>query len=273
VSEWSACFLLVFGQLAAGGLASLAVPPFAAIERGFYKSSAAVYLACATLYLAGRITLVVRSGTVSGMRVAEIALWTAFTVVTAVYLATLWGDSSIRRARAYAAALLLGLAALSASALAYRVGPLLSFATPLYPIAFTTGALALGAVTTGMLLGHWYLIDLGLSLEPMRRLFRFFVTVLVVHAGVLVLCLLVFGLGAASSAGTVASLWHDHGALLGARFVLGPLAGLGFAALIHRTLQIPQTMAATGLFYIAILFVLVGELLGRLILFRTALPL
>jgi len=43
--------------------------------------------------------------------------------------------------------------------------------------------------------------------------------------------------------------------------------------MIHRTLQIPQTMAATGLFYIAILFVMVGEILGRLILFRTSLPL
>ena len=48
---------------------------------------------------------------------------------------------------------------------------------------------------------------------------------------------------------------------------------LGMAWLIHRTLAIPHTMAATGLFYVAILFVLVGEMLGRLILFRTSLPL
>ena len=40
MSEFSACFLLVFGQLAVGGLAALAVPPFAMLERGFYKSSA-----------------------------------------------------------------------------------------------------------------------------------------------------------------------------------------------------------------------------------------
>jgi hypothetical protein len=43
--------------------------------------------------------------------------------------------------------------------------------------------------------------------------------------------------------------------------------------MIGRTLRIPQTMAATGLFYIAILAVMVGELLGHLILFRTSLPL
>ena len=61
--------------------------------------------------------------------------------------------------------------------------------------------------------------------------------------------------------------------LLTLRIVLGPLTALGLGYLIHRTLEIPQTMAATGLFYIAILAVMVGELLGRLILFRTALPL
>jgi len=40
-----------------------------------------------------------------------------------------------------------------------------------------------------------------------------------------------------------------------------------------QTLKIPQTMAATGLLYIAVMSVLVGEMLGRFILFRTAIPL
>jgi hypothetical protein len=272
VSDFSACFLLVFGQLAVGGLAALAVPPFGALERGFYKSSAAVFLACGALYLSGRIALVVRAGTLSGARFAEIALWAAFIGATALYLASLWGDAGRPRARAYAAALLLGLGALSVSASTYRVGPLASPATVLYPVAFLVGALSLGAVATGMLLGHWYLIDLGLSIEPMRRLFRYVVTVLIVQLAVLTLTLVAMAL-APGGRGAVASLWRDHTVLLAARFVLGPAAALGFGWMIHRTLQIPQTMAATGLFYIAILFVLVGEILGRLILFRTSLPL
>jgi hypothetical protein len=40
-----------------------------------------------------------------------------------------------------------------------------------------------------------------------------------------------------------------------------------------QTLKIPQTMAATGLLYIATMSVLVGEFLGRFIMFRTAIPL
>jgi hypothetical protein len=124
-----------------------------------------------------------------------------------------------------------------------------------------------------MLLGHWYLIDLGLSIEPMRRLFRFFVTMTVAHVGILLVTLVAMALTPGPSTAAVGTLLRDHAALLAARFALGPLAALGLGWMIHRTLQIPQTMAATGLFYIAILFVMVGEILGRLILFRTSLPL
>lgn len=40
-----------------------------------------------------------------------------------------------------------------------------------------------------------------------------------------------------------------------------------------QTLKVPQTMAATGLLYIAVMAAIVGEMLGRFILFRTAVPL
>jgi hypothetical protein len=42
--------------------------------------------------------------------------------------------------------------------------------------------------------------------------------------------------------------------------------------MIWRTLVIPNTMAATGLFYIALLGVFVGEILGKQILALTSLP-
>ncbi len=270
MSDFSGCFLLVFGQLAVGGIVALAVPPFSVLERGFYKSSASVFLACAVVYVGGRVTLAFRPRPVPFGPV-EAVLWCAFTAAALVYLASLWGDAVRARARAYAAALFLGVAALAASAGGYRVGPLFSAAAVFYPLAFLTGALALGAVTTGMLLGHWYLIDLGLSIVPLRRLFHYFVGTLLVQLAVLGLAVLVIAAGPGGA--VVASLWREHGALLLARFLLGPLAALALGWMIHRTLQIPQTMAATGLFYIAILFVLVGEILGRLILFRTSLPL
>ena len=57
------------------------------------------------------------------------------------------------------------------------------------------------------------------------------------------------------------------------RFVLGPVATIVLVWMCWQTLKIPQTMAATGLLYIAVMSVLVGEMLGRFILFRTAIPL
>ena len=271
MSEFSDCFLLVFGQLAVGGLAALAVPPFAVLERGFYKSSAAVFLACALLFVAGKATLIARAGGAPPARLVEIACWAAFVLATAAYTAALWSDSGPRRARTFATALFVGVGALVASAATHRLGPALSPVTILYPLSFLTGALTLGAVATGMLLGHWYLIDLGLSIVPLRRMFHYFVGVLVAHVAVMAATIVVMATGPGASA--VASLWNDHALLLLARVVFGPVAALALGFMIDRTLRIPQTMAATGLFYIAILAVMVGELLGRLILFRTSLPL
>ncbi len=47
MTQFAECYLLIFGQLAVGGIAGLAVPPFAVIERGFYKSSAGIFLGSA----------------------------------------------------------------------------------------------------------------------------------------------------------------------------------------------------------------------------------
>ncbi|HEV8716825.1 MAG TPA: hypothetical protein VGX03_28905, partial [Candidatus Binatia bacterium] len=137
-----------------------------------------------------------------------------------------------------------------------------------------TSAAMLGAVATGMSLGHWYLIELGLSLEPFKRVFKFYAGTLIVQLSVLIFAASLFlVVGNESTRSGLSHLWIEHKALLGLRLVLGPLASLLLAYMIWRTLQIPQTMAATGLFYIAILAAVVGEFLGRFILFRTGLPL
>ncbi len=48
-------YLLLFGKIAVGGLLSLAVPPFVALERGFFRSTGAVYLATGALMAAGLV--------------------------------------------------------------------------------------------------------------------------------------------------------------------------------------------------------------------------
>jgi len=271
------CFLLVFAELHVGGVLALSVPPFHEIERGFYKSTAAVYLGSGLLALAGRVTLLLGRlgpGARGGPERTELLLWVVSVAATAVYLWSLWGDNFAVRARSYTLAWMSGLFALAVSAQSFRLSPLLSIETVLYPLSFVVGALALGSVTCGMLLGHWYLIDQNLSIDPFRRMCRFFVIMLVTQAVLLVVDAGVLPLvGASASIAGLNGLLEDHAALLMVRVLLSPVAAGGIAWMIWKTLQIPQTMAATGLFYVAILAVLVGEFMGRFILFRTSLPL
>ena len=132
----------------------------------------------------------------------------------------------------------------------------------------------LGSVMTGRLWGHWYLIDRDLPLAPFHQILAFYIALLVAQAVMMVLSAgLLALLGEAATSTQVATLFSDHLALLGGRVLVGPIACAVLAWMIWQTLKIPQTMAATGLFYIAILAVLVGEFLGRFILFRTSLPL
>jgi len=164
--------------------------------------------------------------------------------------------------------------ALLIGAQTFRPGPLLSVETLIYPLSFLVSALLLGAVTTGMLLGHWYLIDSGLTLEPFWRVLRFFVFMLGIQAALIVVAAgLIEIAGSAESVDGLTRLLSEHRVLLIVRILLSPAGAAGLAWMIWKTLKIPQTMAATGLFYIAILAVLVGEMMSRFILFRTALPL
>jgi hypothetical protein len=269
------CFLLVFGQLAAGGFFALSQLPFHDIERGFYKSSAAVFLASAVLISAGQLTLLWKyPDDASPARLGEIVAWTVFALTAGTYLASLWGDPYRRRALAYTATLASGLVAMVVSATRFSPAPPLSIETVVYPTSFVVSALLLGATATGMLLGHWYLIDVGMPLAPFFSIWRLYRTSLLLQLATLALSLVLLSLaGTMPTADALAELWSGQRQLLWTRLGLGPLPALAIAWMIWRTLRIPQTMAATGLFYVAVLTTVVGEFLGRFLLYRTSLPL
>jgi len=256
-----------------GGFLALGRLPFHDIERGFYKSSAAVFLTSAALLSAGLLSLLWHDAAEMGARI-EAGAWTVFTVLAGLYVSSLWGDPFRRRARAYTATVAAGLAALAISASRFSPAPALSVESVLYPFSFLVSALLLGATATGMLLGHWYLIDVGMPLAPFVRVWRMYRTTLLLQLATLALSLAVLQVaGSSSSVAALAALWNEHRSLLWTRVGLGPLPALAIAWMIWRTLAIPQTMAATGLFYVAVLTTVVGEFLGRFLLYRTSLPL
>lgn len=268
-------FLLLFYQIALGGLFAIAATPFHELERGFYKSTAGVLFIFSLLGLLGKVKLYYKSlpGGIDLGTGAEMIFYILFVLFFALYLFSLWGEHTLFRARTFSFSLLVGLTGLALSSHSFYQAPFWSFETLLYPVSFFLSALLLGGVTVGMLIGHWYLIDTGQSIDPFVRIFRFFVISLIVQTIFLsTLPLWLYLLGTANTVLSLQRLWEDHLFLLSTRLLVAQVGPLILSYMIWRTLKIPHTMAATGLFYIALLGVFVGEILGRQILALTSLP-
>jgi hypothetical protein len=269
-------YLFLFGKLAVGGLLSLAVPPFFELERGFFRSTGAVYLAAAILMTLGLAVLrfhYAAEGTAPGSAVA-LALWGFFLLIFAAYYLTLFVELPFLRARLFPLALFTGFAGVCATAATYVPAGVSMIAAVPFGLSACAGAGLVGAGVSGMLLGHWYLIEHDLDLAPLTRMLAFCRACLVAEVvGVLAgATMLWLWPGSPWDAGFAALLGGRYGWLLAGRLATWALAGF-LLLLIRKTLAIPQTMAATGLFYIEALVGAVGQILGLWLLFRTGLPL
>jgi hypothetical protein len=275
MQSFAGSFLIFFYQVALGGLFVIAATPFHELDRAFYKSTGGVLLVIALLGLAGQSPFYWQAVTTKFTiaTTAQCIFHTAFVICFAAYIVSLWTERQYFRARSFASAILTGLAGLILTALNFSNAPPFSLENFFYPIAFFLSALLLGSVTVGMLIGHWYLIDTGQSIDPFVRIYKFFVVALLCQSGFVLLSALgIYVAGTPQSVSSLQRLWAKHPTLLVTRIIIGQGAPLILSWMIWRTLKIPHTMAATGLFYIALLGVFVGEILGRQILTLSSLP-
>jgi uncharacterized membrane protein len=137
---------------------------------------------------------------------------------------------------------------------------------PWTAIATATSGLTLGLVFASMLLGHWYLNAPGMSLEPLKKL-------LIMSAVAVVAQAVVSAIGTAAAWSTqteISSAWVLFIALRWSFGICGVLALLWMA---WRTLNIPNTQSATGILYVAVIGVFVGELTAALLSAESAVPL
>ncbi len=266
MNPYGAAFVMFLYQVAVGGLVGLSATPFNDLERGFYKSTAGVLVVAAVLALWGQIDILPAQSGVRG--VLGVILLAVFTLFLVLYFVSLWGERGFLRARFFSTAILTGLAGLMVASYGFS-GPTLGPVEAVFlPLSFVVSALLLGAVTVGMLIGHWYLIETGQSLEPFFRVFRFFVAMLIIQTGLEIIgAALLYLFGTAATEANVERLFSHHLMLLSSRFVVAQAAPLALSWMIWKTLKdYKNTMAATGLFYIALLGVFVGELLSSHIL-------
>src|SRR5690606_23772850 len=125
-----------------------------------------------------------------------------------------------------------------------------------YAQVVASGAL-LGFTMAAMLLGHWYLNAPGMKLAPLRKLLVAMAIAAAAHAAI---CGTGLALEAAASA-----LTTQEALFLLLRWTFGLLGVLVMAGLAWQTLNIPNTQSATGILYVAVIGVFVGETMSLLL--------
>ena len=127
------------------------------------------------------------------------------------------------------------------------------------------GALAsiglLGTVNLAMLLGHWYLVVRGMSIDPLKRL-----TIATLVAAIVKIALVIVVLAIGEH-----RMFRDIFFWMRAGWgLLGPIA---LFPMVWGTVKIRSTMAATGILYVDVVAVIIGEVLGAWLSALARLPL
>jgi hypothetical protein len=153
--------------------------------------------------------------------------------------------------------------------IAYGIAAIMAYDAAVRPAHFgwsVAGALAsvalLGSVNLAMLLGHWYLVVRGMAIDPLKRLT---IATLVATIAKITLVVVAVSVSWPSPLLTDVFFWMRAGWGL-----LGPLA---LYPMIWGTVKIRSTMAATGILYVDVVAVIIGEILGGWLSAMARLPL
>jgi hypothetical protein len=263
---------LLFAQIAVAVFALLFLIPMKELGRYFFKFHGTLLLALTAVSLAFRWHLEQRYGkAMLPSMLAYGAFWFGLAA-----LRWLWHQG--RRVRIFEGVVLVaGLAGLAAdmALLFTETVPAPLAARWLMLAAFPVESLVLGSVTLAMILGHWYLVVPNLDIGHLQKLamlfgfalgFRtlFFALALALHwepYGRMVFLL------------DHLELFHAYGVFFWQRILFGILTPIGLAWMIWKTAQMRSTQSATGILYVAMVLVLVGEFIGKYFLVRYHIPL
>ncbi|RMF84836.1 MAG: hypothetical protein D6736_18530 [Nitrospinota bacterium] len=256
-------FTLVFSQLVIGSLFFLPLLPIEKVRQGFYRL-------CASLFLL-----------LTGLTVFALYRWFGWNAETGIfgglfallllYNVTLWGNFPRARQRLLPLISAGGGVILLVHAFMYQPPQATLWEAIFIPLNFVFSALALGAVFIGLALGHWYLFVPALPLDYFRRLTLYLFLALVGQVLLIGTNLLYYGLWEGGI--KVDLLFSGFLPIFLVRIFIGTLSSIVLAVLTWQTLKWKATQAATGIFFIALLTVIAGELVSRFLFLMTTLPL
>jgi hypothetical protein len=266
--------LLILAELAIGSLwITVASDLRGGVTRGFVMTMAGCVAVTAglALWTASAIDI---SGEVDGYPIAEgwfdearRGMWLVLAASVVYTLAVFMGWDPIGR--------IAGIAGSVAGALVVAVcAALLAPPTWGYPAALlglTAGTLALGAVSVSMVWGHWYLTEGSLPAWPLRDLALILIAALGFQVAVLALNVAIPVRETPTPENPVDVALVANPAFW-LRIGVGIVFPIVLAVMSLKTTQIRAMQSATGLLYICMGAVFVGEVLSKGLLFMTARP-
>jgi len=264
-------FLLLVQELALGSMATIALLSLREIPGGF--PSLIGHIAAASWAVGGVVCLRLPIG--AGREAAPVLFGLA---AASLVCARLFLNDRHRAGTILLGALVLvsGWALVENGARLAARFPAGALPLPLMAASLLGSALVLGSALAAMILGHWYLIPPPLPFTHLVRAASVFLAACVVRTIFFAASIvwLARGPDPAIDAAFGRLLRVDGDVVFFAlRVFWGIIGPLVLAVLVLRTARMKSNQSATGLLYVSLVFVLVGELLANFLLVESRLPL
>jgi hypothetical protein len=206
---------------------------------------------------------------------ASLTVLVASTAVVIVYWATIGRLFTRIRSGILIAAAAAGLAAIVLQALELSEAQSAGMRA-LTVASFLTSAAMLGGACTAMILGHWYLVIPSLEVSHLQSIVRLHIAsmaarILVVGLAIAV-ALAAFRPGLDAGPSFRHYIFSIDGVFFWQRVLFGLAGPAVLSYLTWETAKIRSTQSATGILYVDVFTVVVGEVLAKYILLATRVP-
>ena len=264
--------LILLAELAIGGLWVLVASDLRGmVAKSFVKFGAGLTLVMAafTFWVAAKVQV---SAEVDGYPL-DAAYMTGVRIALGFLFALTFPYLYLARRESRRASLVVGglasAAGLAALALMAQV-----FAIPTWGyvgtlLSLLVGTMTVGAVSMGMVLGHWYLVTPRLPARPLREVTAFLLLALVIQVILLAPAL---ALPVRQEPANALDMSIGQNPFFWMRVGGGLLFPMALAYMAWDSSGVRAMQSATGLLYLAMALVLSGEVLGKGLLFVTAIP-
>ena len=244
---------LVLAETVAGSLWLLFLTPlWGEVRRGFFKLTGVV-----VLVLAATTWYSISAGVVEG---DDAGRWSLRISAVLALVTLAWVALMFTRQQTAARAIGIASVPVSAALLAAMAGTA-DGAAAIAGLQLFAGAAFLGAVMDGLLLGHWYLTDRGLTRGPINR----FTMALLAATGLEVVAVLLGGFGPSGDGSQFNPLLTSAG--LASWIALGMVGTTALIAFLIRAAlkgeRSSAVQAATGFFYLAVITAMTAEFAAK----------